>query len=73
MHRGYPTEMIGHGRMYPSVAAWIVVESVIAKDFAELWHAPGELSRDQVQAILDRTSADIDETLADPGNTGIGG
>ena len=64
-------EMIGHGRMYPSVAAWIVVESVIAKDFAELWHAPGELSRTQIQAILARTSADIDEALADPGRTGI--
>ncbi|GAA1501324.1 sugar ABC transporter substrate-binding protein [Dactylosporangium maewongense] len=65
-------EMIGHGRMYPSVAAWIVVESVIAKDFAELWHAPGELTRDQVRSILAKTSADIDETLADPGRTGIG-
>ncbi|WP_327000034.1 extracellular solute-binding protein [Dactylosporangium sp. NBC_01737] len=64
-------EMITHGRMYPSVAAWIVVESVIAKDFAELWHAPGELSRVQIQAILTRTSADIEETLADPGRTGI--
>jgi multiple sugar transport system substrate-binding protein len=47
------------------------VESVIAKDFAELWHAPGELSRVQIQAILTRTSADIEETLADPGRTGI--
>ncbi|MEV0563541.1 extracellular solute-binding protein [Dactylosporangium sp. NPDC050588] len=65
-------EMIGHGRMYPSVAAWIVVESVIAKDFAELWHAPGELTRDEVRSILAKTSADIDETLADPGRTGIG-
>ncbi len=64
-------EMIGRGRMYPSVPAWIVVESVIAKDFAELWHAPGELSREQIQAILTRTSADIDEALAVPGRTGI--
>jgi len=65
-------EMIGHGRMYPSVPAWIVVESIIAKDFADLWHAPGVLSRAQVQEILTRTTSDIDAALQDPTQTGIG-
>jgi multiple sugar transport system substrate-binding protein len=65
-------EMIGSGRMYPSIPAWITVETVIAKDFAELWHAPGALTRDQVQAILTKTTGDIDETLKDPTQTGIG-
>jgi multiple sugar transport system substrate-binding protein len=65
-------EMIPHGRMYPSVPAWITVETVIAKDFAELWHAPGALPREQIQEILTRTSADIDEALKDSAATGIG-
>ncbi|UWP78998.1 extracellular solute-binding protein [Dactylosporangium fulvum] len=65
-------EMIGYGRMYPSVPAWITVETIIAKNFTELWHAPGALSRDAVQAILTRTTADINEALKDPAHTGIG-
>ncbi|MER7005382.1 extracellular solute-binding protein [Dactylosporangium sp. NPDC000555] len=65
-------EMIDHGRTYPSVPAWITVETVIAKDFAELWRAPGALSRERVQAILTRTTADIDTALQDKNATGIG-
>ncbi|MEV4133962.1 extracellular solute-binding protein [Dactylosporangium sp. NPDC049742] len=64
-------EMIPHGKMYPSVSAWIIVESVIAKDLRELWSAPGALGRGQVQEIMTRTTADIDEALRDPTNTGI--
>ncbi|MGI5241007.1 extracellular solute-binding protein [Dactylosporangium sp. CA-139066] len=66
-------EMIPHGRMYPSVPAWITVETVIAKDFAELWHANGALPREEIQSILTRTSADIDDALKDSSATGIGG
>ncbi|MFG2040621.1 hypothetical protein [Dactylosporangium sp. NPDC048998] len=40
--------------------------------FSELWHAPGALSREQVQEILTRTTADIDAALQDPNATGIG-
>jgi multiple sugar transport system substrate-binding protein len=64
-------EMISAGRMYPSIPAWIVVESIIAKDLAELWHASGALSRGEVQAILTKTTNDIDATLKDPTQTGI--
>ncbi|UQU62555.1 extracellular solute-binding protein [Couchioplanes caeruleus] len=64
-------EMIPAGRMYPSIPAWIVVESVIAKDLAELWHANGALSRTEVEAILTKTSSDIDTALKDPAQTGI--
>jgi len=64
-------EMIAAGRMYPSIPAWIVVESVIAKDLADLWHASSALSREQVQEILTHTTADIDAALADPAQTGI--
>jgi multiple sugar transport system substrate-binding protein len=63
--------MIAAGRMYPSIPAWIVVESIIAKDLAELWQAPAALTRAQVQDILQRTTADIDEALQDPAQTGI--
>lgn len=63
--------MIAAGRMYPSIPAWIVVESIIAKDLADLWHATGALTRDEVAAILKRTTADIDATLKDPTQTGI--
>jgi multiple sugar transport system substrate-binding protein len=63
--------MIPHGKMYPSVSAWIIVESIIAKDLRELWSAPGALTRDQVQAIMTKTTTDIDEALQDPTNTGI--
>jgi multiple sugar transport system substrate-binding protein len=66
-------EMIPHGRMYPSVPAWITVETVIAKDFAELWHASGPMTRDQIQSILTKTSSDIDDALKDSSATGIGG
>ena len=27
--------MIPHGKMYPSVAAWIIVETIIAKDLRD--------------------------------------
>ena len=64
-------EMIPHGKMYPSVSAWIIVESIIAKDLRELWSAPGALSREQIQAIMTKTTTDIDEALQDPTNTGI--
>lgn len=64
-------EMIPAGRMYPSIPAWIVVESVIAKDLAELWHANGALSRTEIQEILTKTSIDIDAALKDPTQTGI--
>ncbi|WP_067498509.1 extracellular solute-binding protein [Actinoplanes sp. TFC3] len=64
-------EMIKVGRMYPSIPAWIVVESIIAKDLADLWHANGALSRAEVQKILSRTSTDIDAALKDPSQTGI--
>jgi multiple sugar transport system substrate-binding protein len=63
--------MIDAGRMYPSIPAWIVVESIIAKDLAELWHANGPLTRAEVQAILTKTSNDIDASLKDPTQTGI--
>ncbi|MFI5909735.1 extracellular solute-binding protein [Dactylosporangium sp. NPDC051541] len=63
--------MIAAGRMYPSIPAWIVVESIIAKDLAELWQAPAALTRAQVQDILQRTTNDIDEALRDPTQTGI--
>jgi multiple sugar transport system substrate-binding protein len=63
--------MIAAGRMYPSIPAWIVVESIIAKDLADLWHANGPLSRNDVQAILTRATNDIDATLQDPTQTGI--
>ena len=63
--------MIAAGRMYPSIPAWIVVESIIAKDLADLWHANGSLTHDEVAAILKRTTADIDATLKDPTQTGI--
>ena len=64
-------KMIPAGRMYPSIPAWIVVESIIAKDLAELWHANGALSRTEIQAILTKTSTDIDAALKDPTQTGI--
>ncbi|BCJ42777.1 sugar ABC transporter substrate-binding protein [Actinoplanes ianthinogenes] len=63
--------MIAAGRMYPSIPAWIVVESIIAKDLAELWHANAPLPRSEIQAILTKTSADIDASLKDPTQTGI--
>jgi multiple sugar transport system substrate-binding protein len=63
--------MIAAGRMYPSIPAWIVVESIIAKDLADLWHANGPLSRTAVQAILAKATSDIDATLRDPTQTGI--
>ncbi|WP_433087991.1 extracellular solute-binding protein [Dactylosporangium sp. CA-052675] len=63
--------MIEAGRMYPSIPAWIVVESIIAKDLADLWHAEQALTRTQVEDILKRTTADIDEALQDPAQTGI--
>ncbi|GAA2393736.1 extracellular solute-binding protein [Dactylosporangium salmoneum] len=65
-------EMLGHGKMYPSVPAWVTVETVIAKDFSELWHASGALPRAEVEATLTRTTADIDATLQDSTATGIG-
>lgn len=64
-------EMIPHGKMYPSVSAWIIVESIIAKDLRELWSAPGALTRPQIQAIMTKVTTDIDEALQDPTNTGI--
>ncbi|GAA3281656.1 extracellular solute-binding protein [Dactylosporangium vinaceum] len=63
--------MIAAGRMYPSIPAWIVVESIIAKDLAELWQAPAALTRAQVQDILQRTTNDINAALQDPTQTGI--
>ncbi|WP_433202862.1 extracellular solute-binding protein [Dactylosporangium sp. CS-047395] len=63
--------MIAAGRMYPSIPAWIVVESIIAKDLADLWHAPDALTRAQVEEILQRTTKDIDDALQDPAQTGI--
>jgi multiple sugar transport system substrate-binding protein len=64
-------QMISAGRMYPSIPAWIVVESIIAKDLADLWRVSGALTRDQVQAILMKTTDDIDAALKDPTQTGI--
>jgi multiple sugar transport system substrate-binding protein len=66
-------DMIPNGKMYPSVSPWIIIESIIAKDFAELWQAPGTLSRAQVQVIMTKTTSDIDAALKDPTNTGITG
>jgi len=64
-------EMLKAGRIYPSIPAWIVVESLIATDLADLWHAARPLTRAEVQAILDRTATDIDAVLKDPSQTGI--
>jgi multiple sugar transport system substrate-binding protein len=58
--------MIPDGRQYPPVAAWITIETVIAKDFANLWHAETPLTRDQVSDILKKTTADIDAALKVP-------
>ncbi|MBB4737317.1 multiple sugar transport system substrate-binding protein [Actinoplanes octamycinicus] len=63
--------MIKSGRMYPSIPAWIVVESIIARDLAELWQANAPLPRPEIQAILTKTSTDIDASLKDPTQTGI--
>ncbi|KUL29198.1 extracellular solute-binding protein [Actinoplanes awajinensis] len=64
-------EMIPAGKMYPSIPAWIVVESIIAKDLADLWQSDGALTRPQIQSILTKASADIDTALKDPSQTGI--
>lgn len=61
--------MLEYGREYPPVPAWTNIETVIAKDFATLWHATTPIPRDQVQALLTKTSADIDATLAQTGTT----
>jgi multiple sugar transport system substrate-binding protein len=63
--------MIAAGRMYPSIPAWIIVESIIAKDLADLWHANAPLTRTEIQAILTKTTTDINATLKDPTQTGI--
>jgi multiple sugar transport system substrate-binding protein len=48
--------MLADGREYPPVAAWINVETVLAKDLAPLWAAHAPTGRSQLRKVLTETA-----------------
>ena len=50
---------LADGREYPPVAAWVDVETVLAKDLAVLWSASSPAPRDQVAKVLAKTALDM--------------
>jgi multiple sugar transport system substrate-binding protein len=58
---------LADGRQYPAVASWTEVEAALQKNFSVLWDrvaaANAPLPRDQVAALLDKTSADVQTAI----------
>jgi multiple sugar transport system substrate-binding protein len=56
-------EQLADGRQYPAVAAWTDLEAALQKSFSVLWDrvaaSDAPLPRDQVDALLARTNADM--------------
>lgn len=51
------------GRQYPPVAAWVDVETVLAKDLGPLWSAGKPSSQAEISGALTRTVKDMREVM----------